>query len=190
MEFYKTYFLYRHIRLDKNEPFYIGIGKRSTSDMRSGHCSRAYNKSKRSVFWKNVVLKTEYDVEILFETNNETLIIDKEKEFIKLYGRRNLGLGPLVNLTDGGDFFEGYKQTPEVKERQLKGLREQKRTPEQYKKMVATRNSTGSYKRSQETNKKQSLSRLGMKLSSESIIKRTITLKENKRLKYESKNII
>jgi hypothetical protein len=23
----KKYYLYRHIRLDKNEPFYIGIGK-------------------------------------------------------------------------------------------------------------------------------------------------------------------
>ena len=27
---------------------------------------------------------------------------EKEKEFIKLYGRRDLGLGTLVNLTDGG----------------------------------------------------------------------------------------
>jgi hypothetical protein len=27
----------------------------------------------------------------------------KEKEFIQLYGRKDLGLGELVNMTDGGD---------------------------------------------------------------------------------------
>ena len=33
--------LYRHIRLDKNEPFYIGIG----------NIKRAYNKSERNDIW-------------------------------------------------------------------------------------------------------------------------------------------
>ena len=50
-------YVYRHIRLDKNEPFYIGIG---------AHLKRAYEKTKRNKFWYNVVAKTEYNVEILF----------------------------------------------------------------------------------------------------------------------------
>jgi len=87
--------VYKHIRLDKEEVFYIGIGKNR---------SRAYNSSKgRSVYWKNIVAKTEYQVDILFEDLSWEEACEKEKELITLYGRRDLGLGTLVNLTDGGE---------------------------------------------------------------------------------------
>ena len=49
--------VYRHRRLDTNEIFYVGIGKAET---------RAHNKSNnRSLFWKNIVNKTNYSVEII-----------------------------------------------------------------------------------------------------------------------------
>lgn len=38
-------YVYRHIRLDKNEPFYIGIG----SDI---NYQRAYNYQRRTKYWK------------------------------------------------------------------------------------------------------------------------------------------
>ena len=53
-------YVYRHIRLDKNEPFYIGIG----SDMTN---KRANEKARRSKFWKKIVAKTDYEIEILFD---------------------------------------------------------------------------------------------------------------------------
>jgi hypothetical protein len=86
--------VYRHIRLDKNEPFYIGIG----NDL-----YRAYVKNGRNKYWKNIVNKTDYKIEILFNDLSWDEACEKEKEFIKLYGRKDLGLGPLVNMTDGGD---------------------------------------------------------------------------------------
>ena len=49
--------VYRHIRLDKNEPFYIGIGK---------EIKRAYDK-RRGNHWKSIIKKTEYRVDILFD---------------------------------------------------------------------------------------------------------------------------
>lgn len=100
-----TYYLYRHIRLDKYEPFYIGIGhKMPSAKFKSRQYKRAkVEKNIRSKFWNNIVNKTEYKVEILLESNDRNFIIKKEKEFIKLYGRKDLGLGSLVNLTDGGD---------------------------------------------------------------------------------------
>ena len=98
------YYLYRHIRLDTGEVFYIGIGTKPKKFKSIAiEFSRAYNKSRRNSFWKNITDKTRYLVEILIESDNYEFIKQKEIEFIKLYGRRNLKLGALVNLTDGGD---------------------------------------------------------------------------------------
>jgi hypothetical protein len=101
-------YLYRHIRLDKNEPFYIGIGSSSNN-------SRAYAKSNRNKHWTNIVRNTEYDVEILFDNISEEDARKKEVEFIKLYGRVDLRNGTLTNLTDGGDGCLGRKMLDETK---------------------------------------------------------------------------
>jgi hypothetical protein len=90
--------VYRHIRLDKNEPFYIGIGD---------NIKRAYYFYKRSDHWHNIFKKTKIEVEILFDDVSLDFALSKEKELIKLYGRKDLGLGPLVNKTDGGEYVEG-----------------------------------------------------------------------------------
>ena len=113
--------VYRHIRLDKNEPFYIGIGKTER---------RATQKrgDRRNQYWRNIILKTEYDVEILFDDLTWEEACEKEIELIKLYGRKDLGTGTLVNMTDGGDGAvnristkKGIKLTEEVKEKMRLG---------------------------------------------------------------------
>ena len=86
-------YVYRHIRLDKNEPFYIGIGKGTRSSWKYG----------RNPIWKNISNKTEYDVEILFDDVSWDFACKKEIEFIKLYGRIDLKTGVLANMTDGGE---------------------------------------------------------------------------------------
>lgn len=86
--------VYRHIRLDKNIPFYIGIGKTE---------KRAYYKYLRNNIWNQIVSKTNYEVEILFKNLTWEQACEKEKEFIKLYGRIDLKSGILANQTDGGD---------------------------------------------------------------------------------------
>jgi hypothetical protein len=98
------YFLYRHIRLDTNKPFYVGIGKKpkSYNGYRTEY-KRAFNTSHRNVYWKNVVAKTEYKVEIIMESDNVDFIKEKEVEFISLYKRKEDG-GTLTNLTSGGEF--------------------------------------------------------------------------------------
>jgi hypothetical protein len=96
------YYLYRHIRLDNNQPFYIGIGTKYEKFAPSEEYRRAYNKIGRSCWWKKVINKTNYKVEILLESDNYEFIQEKEIEFIKLYGRKDLEEGILVNLTDGG----------------------------------------------------------------------------------------
>lgn len=89
-------YLYRHIRLDKNEPFYIGIGSDKLY-------KRAYDKKSRNNHWNFVINKTAYEVDILMDGLTWEQACEKEKEFIKLYGRKDLNEGILVNMTDGGD---------------------------------------------------------------------------------------
>jgi|LakMenEpi03Aug12_release.lakeMendotaPanAssembly.Ray.scaffolds.fasta_scaffold591922_1 hypothetical protein len=101
-------YVYRHIRNDKNQVFYVGIG----SDK---YYSRAYTKWGRNKLWKNIVEKTEYVVEILFNDISWDDACKKEIEFIKLYGRKDIQNGTLVNLTDGGQGAKGIKRTDKHK---------------------------------------------------------------------------
>lgn len=90
--------VYRHIRLDTNEVFYIGIGKSET---------RAYKKDGRNRIWNHIVNKTKYRVEIILEDLTVEEAENKEREFIKLYGRIDLKTGTLSNLTVGGESLLG-----------------------------------------------------------------------------------
>jgi hypothetical protein len=90
-------YLYRHIRLDINEPFYIGIG--SDSD----NYRRAHEKSRRNIHWKRIIDKSSYEIEIIMDDLTWKNACEKEKEFISLYGRVDLNNGTLCNHTDGGE---------------------------------------------------------------------------------------
>ena len=106
--------VYRHIRLDKNIPFYIGIS--------NGNRRRPFAKN-RNPIWSYIAQKTEYRVEIILDDLTWEEALEKEKEFIALYGRRDLGKGTLANMTDGGDGAIGIIQSEESKEkRRLKSI--------------------------------------------------------------------
>lgn len=102
-----TGYVYRHIRLDKNEVFYIGIGGFNKKEPLYSY-KRAYS-NRRNNYWKNITNKTDYIVEIISEGLTREQACKKEIEFIKLYGRIDLGTGTLVNLTDGGEGSNGPK---------------------------------------------------------------------------------
>jgi hypothetical protein len=100
----RTYYIYRHIRHDKNTPFYIGKG--TVTDNCVTHdviYRRAYSNLGRNKIWHGITSRTGYDVEIIYATNDRKEIDKKEIEFIKLYGRIDIGTGTLCNLTSGGD---------------------------------------------------------------------------------------
>lgn len=99
--------VYRHIRLDKNEPFYIGVGSGEKK-------KRAFDFSKRSSKWNDIYNQTKIRVDILFEEVTEDFAKEKERELIELYGRIDLGTGTLCNQTKGGESQVGYKHSKEV----------------------------------------------------------------------------
>jgi hypothetical protein len=102
-------YVYRHIRLDTNQPFYIGIG---SDDI--GEYQRAYNKSKRSNFWKRIYAKANYRVDIVLDNLTWEEACEKEIELIALYGRLDKGLGILCNHTSGGEGTLGNIQSQDT----------------------------------------------------------------------------
>lgn len=90
------FYVYAHYRASgskKDEIFYVGKG--------CGY--RAYVKADRSNYWKHIVNKHDYYVEILYDNLDEQTAFSLEIATIARYGRKDLKLGPLVNMTDGGD---------------------------------------------------------------------------------------
>lgn len=149
--------VYRHIRLDKNEPFYIGIGKTIL---------RAKDKSKRSSAWKAVSSKG-YRIEILFDDLTWEQALEKEKEFIKLYGRKKYG-GILVNITEGGLGSEGLIHSEATKQKMKKSNTKEVRE----KKSIAKKgNKNPNFGKKWSEEKKQWMSEInkGRKFSEEQI---------------------
>lgn len=88
-------YVYRHIRLDTNEVFYVGVGF-------DDKFKRAYSKIGRNNKWYNILKETDYEVEIIMYDLSVEDTFKKEIEFISIHGRGDLGKGTLCNLTNGG----------------------------------------------------------------------------------------
>ena len=143
-------YLYRHIRLDKNEPFYIGIGK-SDSDF-----NRAHSKNNRNAYWYNIINLSEYRVEIMLQDITWEEACQKEIEFINLY-KKNTQKGSLCNIADGG---EGGYLSEEINEKRRQSLMGHKLT--------------------EETKEKIRLKAKGRKASRETKLKMSLVHKENR----------
>lgn len=154
----KKYYLYRHIRVDKNEPFYIGIGTKTDADIKYGTYTRANIKSKKNNVWVKITNKTSYIVEILFESDDYDFIKQKEIEFVKLYGRIDLKTGTLTNMTDGGEGTTNVIVSEHS--RQLRSLfqKGRKKSKESILKQIETRKKNG-FKLSDEAKRKISLTK-------------------------------
>ena len=165
-------YVYLHKRLDKNEVFYIGIGK---------NIERAYSKHNRNQYWKNIVSKTNYQVEIVASDLSWEDACKMEIELISKYGRNDLKQGTLCNLTSGGDGVSGHsmesiikiraahigrKQSQEEKQRRVNSLTGKTRTESTKLKMSEARKGIVF---SAEHLKNLSLSHLGQKSANSKI---------------------
>jgi len=85
-------YVYIHKKETDGEVFYVGRGK-----------GARYRSDTRNKFWNKTAKKYGCVVEIVAQgllTHEAKLL---EKTLVNYYGRRDLGLGTLTNLTDGGD---------------------------------------------------------------------------------------
>jgi len=91
------FYVYAHYTPDSIFPFYIG----------KGQGKRAYTKASRNILWKRTVQKYGYRIKIMYDQLSESLALLLETELILKYGRKDIGCGPLVNLTNGGEGESG-----------------------------------------------------------------------------------
>ena len=92
------YYVYEHYKKSTNRIFYVGIGR-----SKNGKYDRSESTSKRNIHWKYVVKKHGFYSKIVFESESRDEVCRKEIQLISLYGRKDLGTGPLVNKTTGGE---------------------------------------------------------------------------------------
>lgn len=147
--------VYQHIRLDTNEVFYIGVGV---------NMKRAYSKKCRNRFWKSIISKVEYKVEILYSDIDYEEALNIEVQLIELHGRRVLGTGSLVNIDKGGRGCSGYPQSIESIAKRVSKMIGRKCSDETRKKL---RTSNLGKRRSDKTREANRKANLGKRLSDE-----------------------
>ena len=113
--------VYRHRTLDTKEVFYIGIG---------GY-NRPYKKHGRTLYWKNIVNKHGYSIEILQNNLSWEEACELEELLILEYGRRDLNTGYLVNMTSGGEGIKNFKMSKQTKEKIKKSNKGRKHSTQQ-----------------------------------------------------------
>lgn len=115
------FYVYIHRRFSDGKIFYVGKGSKG----------RAWEKTNRNLHWHRTIKKHGgYTTQIVELGLQEWAAFELEKDLIALYGRRDLALGPLVNLSDGGDGSSGAVWTQEAKDKLSKSKTGSKRPPE------------------------------------------------------------
>ncbi len=126
------YYIYEYWDPKHNEPFYVGAGQ---NDRMYDHLIEAtnYNQIKErkglNHFKIKKILKIwnqklQPNIKIVFRSDDLEVVYNKEIELIKFYGRRDLGLGPLTNLTDGGEGL--VNRSPEMIRKNIEAAMETK----------------------------------------------------------------
>jgi hypothetical protein len=157
-----------HIRKDNNQPFYIGVGGLLSFDnYQRANANNWKGLSKRGDFWKKVVNKYGFTVEIVLDNCTKEEAFIEEHRLIALYGRKDIGTGILVNHTAGG---EGrIDSSDEIKKKCGEKNIGKKWTPEQRNKIMEKRKNR--LPDSPETKLKKSLSSKGKTKSKEHVEK-------------------
>jgi hypothetical protein len=177
-------YVYKHIRKDTNQVFYIGIGKKE---------KRKDSIYARNKHWHNIVKKTDYHSEIIEDNLTWEQACEREIFWIKYYGRKDLNEGYLVNKTNGGEGVIGRLISEDEKER-LRNARKGSITSEETKEKLRLKQQ--GRKHTEEAKNKMSESSKGKSKTEEHKknisnsgkgIKRTEEFKENLRNLYKNK---
>lgn len=160
------FYIYAHVRPDKNEVFYVGKGKGN----------RAYEKGcRRNQYWNRVVSKNggKFIVLKLAENLLESLAFDLEIALIAKFRQQGV---ILCNMTDGGEGTSGWKPSAETRQKRSKA-------------MMGENNPSFGKKASAESRKRQGEAQKGKKASAEARKKQSEAKKGEKNSNFGNTGI-
>jgi hypothetical protein len=102
------FYVYHHLRLDNNIPFYVGKGCKD----------RAFRTKRNNKGWNNIVNKVGFKVDILKYFEDENQAIEYEHNLINIYKSQGIDLVNQTLYSSGGT---KWSYTDEVKIRQSQG---------------------------------------------------------------------
>ncbi|RLB67315.1 MAG: hypothetical protein DRH08_04000 [Deltaproteobacteria bacterium] len=170
------FYVYEYSDPTTNEIFYVGKGKENRCYDHIADAKRDSNKGnlhKKSKIRNILKEGLEPIVTIVYRTTNEQDAYDEEGRRIQLYGRRDLGTGPLTNLNDGGT--GSTSPSKEIRNKIGSAMRGKKHSAESKRKI--TESLTGKI-HSEETKQKMSEAAKG-KVCSEETKQKMSKAKEN-----------
>lgn len=119
----KVFYVYELWNPLNNQIFYVGKGTKYNNgyyrlsnhikDARYAKSGKIKMSHKFRTILKILENKQKPEMKIVFESTDHNLIINKEKELIKHYGRRDNKTGILCNHTNGGEGALGIKHSEE-----------------------------------------------------------------------------
>lgn len=148
------------------EPFYVGKGKndRVRHHLFESNIKGDKNKHKTNKIKKLLSNNIQPFIEIVNSNLTEHDAFELEKQLIIKFGRADLGLGPLTNLTDGGDGASGKIFSTEYRKK-LSDAAKKVKMSDETKRKISTALTGRTF--SKETNLKRANTRRGKKLSNE-----------------------
>jgi hypothetical protein len=150
------YYVYAYLRND-GTPYYIGKGKGD----------RAYAKHKRKGTKFIPVPKNSTRIIILESGLSEIGALALERRYIRWWGRKDLGTGILINLTDGGDGNPGSVVSIETRRKMSDSAKGKTFTKQRIKNMSDAQKKRGSSYITEEIRKNMSDAAKGRLLSEE-----------------------
>ncbi|TET11561.1 MAG: hypothetical protein E3J82_05530 [Candidatus Thorarchaeota archaeon] len=114
-----NFYVYHYCDPESRTPFYIGKGKGRRAFCHLNNCNRPCDSNYSTLFYrklrKMLSAGAKPIIKIVKDRLGEKEAFDLEASDIKRIGRRNLGEGPLTNLTDGGEGASGHRHSEESK---------------------------------------------------------------------------
>jgi len=128
-----TFYVYIYRDPTNGQPFYVGKGK---GPRFSRHLKRQDKHPLTQKIEKLRSLSEEPKIEVI-EKPSEGFALRAEEFLIVYFGRKDLGLGTLLNLTNGGEGSSGIRMSQATKDKLSLAFKGKKQSPETIAKRMA-----------------------------------------------------